>query len=456
MISHPGYWLYGADGGVFSFAAAFAGSAADLHLASPTVGVAATRSGRGYWMATADGGIFTFGDARFFGSAAGQGLATPVIALIPTPTEAGYWLVTSGGDILAFGDAAHLISPGPPAGGAPVVAAAADPSGKGLWLADLNGHVRAVGDAAVIPSPTDGSLQSPRPLVGIAATPTGLGYWTAYLDGSVKAAGDAVGHGGLDGMILGAPIAGLVATADGGGYWLVGTDGGVFAFGTATFLGSAAPYRPASPVVALLRPGAASSGGAMLILGLLSAKTFSLTFDDGPNPAYTPQVLAVLAREHALATFFEVGIMAERYPDVARQVASAGDVIGNHSYSHADLTTVDPATFAFQVDRTQQVLGGLTGRAPRCLRPPYGGTNASVRSRLADRGLHQQMWTDDPSDFRLPDPDVLTARVLAGARPGGNVILHDGGGNRARTVAALPMIIEGLRAMGYTITPLCY
>jgi peptidoglycan/xylan/chitin deacetylase (PgdA/CDA1 family) len=208
--------------------------------------------------------------------------------------------------------------------------------------------------------------------------------------------------------------------------------------------------------VAITPPGVADGAGALYVLGVLSPKTFALTFDDGPNASFTPLVLSVLARAHVLATFFEIGREAQALPDLTRAVVQAGNFVGNHTFSHPYLTGLDPGTFGFQVDRTTQILQGITGRAPRCLRPPYGATNGSIVARLAARGIQQQMWTVDPSDYKLPPPDAIVANVLANAHPGGVVILHDGGGDRSRTVAALPMIIDGLRATGYTLVPVCY
>jgi peptidoglycan/xylan/chitin deacetylase (PgdA/CDA1 family) len=256
-------------------------------------------------------------------------------------------------------------------------------------------------------------------------------------------------------VALAAPIVGLEATPDGGGYWMVSTDGGVFSFGDAGFLGSAAPSHPAAPTMAVLLSGQNASAGAAYLLGLLSPKVFHLTFDDGPSP-YTPQVLAILRQYNVLATFFEIGIEEQTYPAYTTAVAEAGDFVGNHTLTHPYLTSLSAGSLAYQLDRQSQITGQLTGRLPSCVRPPYGATNGSVLGAIQGRGMQQQLWTVDPSDYRLPPPGAIIANVLANARPGGVLLMHDGGGDRSRTVAALPTIIESLRAQGYFLAPICY
>lgn len=450
-LAPTGYWVLGADGGVFTFGGVtFEGSAVPLHPPTPVVAAAATRSGHGYWLVTSDGGVFTFGDARFFGSASGAGLGT-VIGIVATPSEDGYWLVTTTGRIANYGDAPPLsVQSGP----APVVAVARTPSGHGLWLAQITGAVVDAGDAPKLARPDHGP-ESARPLVGIAPTPSGQGYWLSYLDGAIATVGDARPLGSLAGVALAAPVVGLVSTSDGAGLLQAATDGGVFRFGTAPYAGSTASSRPATTIIGVLLPGSSTSAGTALLLGYLTPKTFSLTFDDGPNPQFTQQVLNVLIAKQVLATFFEIGRQIEASPEITEAVARAGDIVGNHTYSHPFLTRVGPSQFNFELDRTTQLIAQVVGRAPRCVRPPSGDTNPSVAARIAQRGFKQQLWTVDPSDYRRPPPGAIVANVLANAAPGGVVVMHDGGGDRSNTVAALPAIIDGLRAAGFTLVPAC-
>ena len=208
-----GYWLVGADGGVFCFGdARFHGSTGAVMLQQPIVGAAATPDGAGYWLVAADGGVFAFGDARFHGSTGGVHLNSPIVGMAPTRDGAGYWLVAADGGVFAFGDARFRGSTG------------------GVHLAS--------------------------PVVGMAATPDGAGYWLVAADGGIFTFGSAGFHGSTGGVRLQRPIVGMAATADGRGYWLAAADGGVFDFGDAPFHGSGAGRLLDSQVVGVARgPG---------------------------------------------------------------------------------------------------------------------------------------------------------------------------------------------------------
>ena len=184
-------------------------------------------------------------------------------------------------------------------------------------------------------------------------------------------------------------------------------------------------------------------------------RVIAVTFDDGPDPTYTPQVLRVLQALQVTATFFMIGWEANAAPNLVRQVAAAGDAIGNHTWNHVDLTRLDDAGFRAQVDQTNQLLGSLTGRHIFCVRPPKGHIDHDVVGRLASRGLTGVLWSDDPRDWTRPGTSSIVRRVLAQTSPGAIVELHDGGGDRSETVQALPAIIQGLRAAGYRLAPIC-
>jgi hypothetical protein len=140
-----GYWLVGADGGVFAFGGApFLGSAASLRLVAPVVAMAPTPSGRGYWLVAADGGVFDYGDAGFFGSRGGRRLNQPIVALLPTPSGRGYWLVAADGGVFAFGDARFE---GAGLGMGTTIGGLASPSGAGYWLVSDDRRLHAFGDA---------------------------------------------------------------------------------------------------------------------------------------------------------------------------------------------------------------------------------------------------------------------------------------------------------------------
>ena len=177
-----------------------------------------------------------------------------------------------------------------------------------------------------------------------------------------------------------------------------------------------------------------------------------LTFDDGPHPRWTPQILTVLARYRAHATFFVIGQQAQGYPGLIDAIVNAGHTIGNHTFSHASLRGVGRERFVNEVQRTQAVLG-RAGTA--CLRPPYGAMDAATRGYAAELGYRIVRWDIDPRDWALRDAAPVASHVLQRVRPGSIVLLHDGGGPRAHTVAALDTILRQLSARGYRFAPVC-
>jgi peptidoglycan-N-acetylglucosamine deacetylase len=167
-----------------------------------------------------------------------------------------------------------------------------------------------------------------------------------------------------------------------------------------------------------------------------------LTFDDGPSP-YTPAILEVLRATRSTATFFEVGFRQAKHPAAAAQVRAGGSNIGNHTYSHLDLTTLTSAEIRSQVAR---------GPRSRCVRPPFGATNPKVRRILTQKGLRQVLWSVDTLDWRRPGATQIV-KTASGpkVRAGSIVLMHDGGGDRSQTVAALPGIIASLHQRGYVV-----
>lgn len=207
------------------------------------------------------------------------------------------------------------------------------------------------------------------------------------------------------------------------------------------------------------RVGALAATAALALVGVtLSAapaaaasksKVVYITFDDGPSP-YTPQVLKVLSQYGVHATFFEVGQMVAAHPSYTSQVYRQGNSVQNHSWSHPDLRKLTAAQFAYQVSATDRQITAHTGYRPCCLRPPYGAVNATVRARAAGLGKKIVLWTVDPRDWSRPGASAIRSRVLSQVRPGSVVLLHDGGGDRSQTVAALGGILRTLKAKGYT------
>ncbi len=192
----------------------------------------------------------------------------------------------------------------------------------------------------------------------------------------------------------------------------------------------------------------------------------ALTFDDGPDPEWTPDILDVLERTHTPATFFVIGENAIEHPDILRRIVRDGDEIGNHSYTHPNLAEVSPLGVSLELNATQRLIEAYTGRSTRLFRAPYfGDAEPSTEDELYPAMIAQQHGYTivglhvDPGDWRTPGVDQIVTQTLAGVaaaspeRSANIILLHDGGGNRSQTLAALPRIISGLRAAGYQIVP---
>ncbi len=181
----------------------------------------------------------------------------------------------------------------------------------------------------------------------------------------------------------------------------------------------------------------------------------ALTFDDGPWPGQTEEVLRILAETGTRATFFVVGVRADVIPLLIRAIAEGGHVIGNHTYRHAILSSADPALIATEIGETNRAIAQTTGSSPVWFRAPGGGLGPGVAEEIAQLGMRSALWTIDPKDWR---PGVTAEEIagiaLGGAHPGGIILLHDGGGDRTQTILALPAIIDGLKLQGYTLVTL--
>ncbi len=177
-----------------------------------------------------------------------------------------------------------------------------------------------------------------------------------------------------------------------------------------------------------------------------------LTFDDGPHPTYTPQVLDVLAKHGAQATFFVVGHLAESYPLITQRIAHEGHTLANHSWDHRSLARVSRATFDRSVGRTEEVLGPL---ATPCIRPPYYDVGTHTRQWSAEHGLRLASWSYSPRDWLDPSASTIANRIVDRARAGAVILLHDGGGNRSSTVRGLDMALERLADSGLEFKAQC-
>lgn len=177
-------------------------------------------------------------------------------------------------------------------------------------------------------------------------------------------------------------------------------------------------------------------------------RDIALTFDDGPSP-YTPQILAVLQREHVPATFFEIGRSVGLYPSFTKRLAAAGEVIGDHTETHPPLAALSATEQQNELLDAEHAITHAGAPGPHLFRPPYGSFNQTTLGLLQQDRLLMVLWTVDTSDYLRPGVAKIVYVALSGARPGAIILMHDGGGDRSQTVAALPRIIQRLRQRGY-------
>jgi peptidoglycan/xylan/chitin deacetylase (PgdA/CDA1 family) len=176
----------------------------------------------------------------------------------------------------------------------------------------------------------------------------------------------------------------------------------------------------------------------------------ALTFDDGPGP-YTPDILHILEREHVPATFFEVGVEERYFHAATSAIVARGYPIGDHTESHAPLSELKRPAQQSQVLQETTAIGTYGAPFPRLFRPPYGLWNATTLKLLKKYRMLMVMWSVDTDDYEMPGVNVIVKRTLAGVEPGAIILLHDAGGNRTQTMAALPLIIKALHKRGYKL-----
>jgi len=174
-------------------------------------------------------------------------------------------------------------------------------------------------------------------------------------------------------------------------------------------------------------------------------KAVALTFDDGPWPRYTHQILAVLKEQQIKATFFMVGKELSRRPEIARDVVAAGHVIGNHSWDHP----ARPKAAVSQVKHTDSEIHQQLQIYTHLFRPPYGILKNGMAAQAESEKHAVILWSADSEDWRRPSAAHIARTVMREVHPGGIILMHDGGGNRSHTVAALSLIIPQLKQKGY-------
>ncbi|HEY8534006.1 MAG TPA: polysaccharide deacetylase family protein [Micromonospora sp.] len=205
------------------------------------------------------------------------------------------------------------------------------------------------------------------------------------------------------------------------------------------------PTPSPSPAASPLGPGTDGPYGARQST---EGTTVALTFDDGPHPTYTPQVLALLRRYQVKATFCVVGVQAQAYPHLVRQIAAEGHTLCNHSWQHEfDLGSRSPADIRANLMRTLAAIQAAVPDAPvRYFRQPGGYWTPAVVAEARSLGMTSLDWAVDPRDWENLNADHIASTVLATTEPGAIILLHDGGGDRSATVAALRQILPELKA----------
>jgi peptidoglycan/xylan/chitin deacetylase (PgdA/CDA1 family) len=181
-------------------------------------------------------------------------------------------------------------------------------------------------------------------------------------------------------------------------------------------------------------------------------KVVALTIDDGPSPAYTPQILRILRRYGVIASFSMVGLSAAAYPGVAREVAAAGHMIVNHTWNHYNLGYMSAAGVRDEIARATDAIHAATGKRPGMFRAPYGVWPPAVFSCCAQARLTPLAWSVDPRDWSRPGVRAIVRDIVSDTRTGSVILEHDGGGNRSQTVAALKIWLPRLLDAGYQFT----
>ncbi|MBE9047181.1 polysaccharide deacetylase family protein [Pleurocapsales cyanobacterium LEGE 10410] len=178
-------------------------------------------------------------------------------------------------------------------------------------------------------------------------------------------------------------------------------------------------------------------------------KAIALTYDDGPNPPYTEELLNVLAEFNAKATFFVVGENVKQYPETIKLIQAQGHEIGNHSYSHSQLVFKTPAFVKSEIEKTDQLLSELGVEKEINFRAPFGYKLAILPYILAKMKKKSILWNVDPRDYALSDPNKIQNYILNLIKPGSIVLLHDGGENCSSTIIATKGLLQELQGQGY-------
>lgn len=209
---------------------------------------------------------------------------------------------------------------------------------------------------------------------------------------------------------------------------------------------------PASGAVLDLRAptpvGCSATGPVYFTNGPRAKKVVALTFDDGPS-LYTSRFNDVLEREHVQGTFFMIGEQVAPFAAQLRRELADGDELGDHTWSHPDVSA-GGAFASGQISSTAAAIQKASGFRPCLFRAPYGAVSSALFSTARGLGFTTIQWDVDPQDWATPGTDAIYSRIMSQVQPGSIILMHEGGGPRDQTLAALPRVIDSLRARGYS------
>jgi peptidoglycan-N-acetylglucosamine deacetylase len=188
-------------------------------------------------------------------------------------------------------------------------------------------------------------------------------------------------------------------------------------------------------------------------------KIVTLTFDDGPDPVYTCEVLKILRKEQVPATFFMIGKNIEKYPEIVKQVVEQGEIIGNHTYSHTDIELLSEEQLKKELSKTSKLIEKFSGHKPTYFRPPKGRSNFRIDNQIEKLGYRIVLWDETIEHKSARTPLAEANRIVDLTIPGSIVLAHDGCPHskrlcRKKTVEALPTIINDLKKEGYKFVTL--
>ena len=189
----------------------------------------------------------------------------------------------------------------------------------------------------------------------------------------------------------------------------------------------------------------------ILWFGDESRREIAVTFDDGPHPKDTPQVLEKLAKHNILATFFLVGRYVEQYPALVKQIHQSGHQLGIHGFRHRPFSLEKPSTLQIQLERTRDAIANICGISPETikdLRPPYGAFTSTTARRLTEWGYRLVLWNNMPPHWMQPVSWTIS-QILDQVHPGSIIVLHDGHGHGTKVAQILDIIIPKLKTQGY-------